>query len=109
MIGALHGVSGCCQCCPLRRRLFCGGCSWVEYQRIKLVWHGLYRLCPGASTAACVPFWGCGLCGKLPGRGGVGLCLAHCWVLRQQDLFAAMQRGTSGVSFVPAAGTSGHC
>ena len=23
-----------------------------------------------------------------------GLCLAHCWVLRQQDLFAAMQGGT---------------
>ena len=38
-----------------------------------------------------------------------GLCLAHCWVLRQQDLFAAMQGGTSGVSFVPAAGSSGLC
>ena len=37
---------------------------------------------------------------------GVGLCLAHCWVLRQQDLFAAMQGGTSGVSFVPASGTA---
>lgn len=35
----------------------------------------------------------------------VGLCLAHCWVLRQQDLFAAMQRASSGVSFVPASGT----
>ncbi len=38
-----------------------------------------------------------------------GLCLAHCWVLRQQDLFAAMQGGTSGVSFVPASGSFGHC
>jgi hypothetical protein len=63
MIGALHGVSGCCQCCPLRRRLFCGGCSWVEYQRIIfLAW--LSWLCPGASTAVRAP----ALCG------GVG-----CW------------------------------
>lgn len=35
----------------------------MEYQRIKLVWHGLYRLCPGASTAACVSaFCGGGCC-----------------------------------------------
>ena len=26
--------------CPLRRRLFCGGCSRVEYQRIGAWWHG---------------------------------------------------------------------
>jgi hypothetical protein len=32
----------------------------------------------------------------------VGLCLVHCWVLRQQDLFAAM-RGTV-VSLFPATG-----
>ena len=42
MIGALHGVSGCCQCCPLRRRLFCGGCSWVETSTNQdFFWHGL--------------------------------------------------------------------
>jgi hypothetical protein len=83
----------------------------VEYQRIKVFWHGLYRLCPGASTAACVSHFvgGVVLCGTWLGRGGWGLCLAHCWVLRQQDLFAAMQGGTSGVSFVPATVSSGHC
>jgi hypothetical protein len=64
-------------------------------------------LCPGASTAACASFFGgVVLLGTCPGRGWWGLCLAHCWVLRQQDLFAAMQGGTSGVSFVPASGTS---
>jgi hypothetical protein len=47
-----------------------------------------------------------GLLGTRPGCGLCGLCLAHCWVLRQQDLFAAMQGGTSGVSFVPASGSS---
>jgi hypothetical protein len=52
-----------------------------------------------------VPFWGCGVVGKVLGCGVWGLCLAHCWVLRQQDLFAAMHWGTSGVSFVPATGT----
>ena len=25
---------------PLRRRSFCGGCSWVEYQQIGAWWHG---------------------------------------------------------------------
>ena len=45
------------------------------------------------------------LCGTRRGVVCVGLCLAHCWVLRQQDLFAAMQRASSGVSFVPASGT----
>jgi hypothetical protein len=40
-----------------------------------------------------VSLWGCGLCGTWWGVVGVGLCLAHCWVLRQQDLFAAMQGG----------------
>jgi hypothetical protein len=78
----------------------------VEYQRIKLVWHGLHRLCPGASTATRVPFLGgVVLCGTRRGVVCVGLCLAHCWVLRQQDLFAAMRRASSGVSFVPASGT----
>ena len=62
-------------------------------------------LCPGASTVT--PFGG--LLGTCPGRGLCGLCLAHCWVLRQQDLFAAMQRASSGVSFVPASGIAGHC
>ena len=45
------------------------------------------------------------LCGTRRGVDCVGLCLAHCWVLRQQDLFAAMRRASSGVSFVPASGT----
>jgi hypothetical protein len=52
-----------------------------------------------------VPFGGVVLCGTRRGVVCVGLCLAHCWVLRQQDLFAAMQRASSGVSFVPASGT----
>ena len=78
----------------------------MEYQRIKLVWHGLHRLCPGASTAASRPLLGgVVLSGTRRGVVCVGLCLAHCWVLRQQDLFAAMQRASSGVSFVPASGT----
>ena len=78
----------------------------MEYQRIKFFWHGLDWLCPGASTAVCVPFGGVGCVERGRGVVGVGLCLAHCWVLRQQDLFAAMQGGTSGVSFVPASGTA---
>jgi len=48
-------------------------------------------LCPGVSTAL-LPFVG----GGVWNAAGVrvwGLCLAHCWVLRQQDLFAAMQGG----------------
>ena len=38
-----------------------------------------------------------GLLGKRSGVLVAGLCLAHCWVLRQQGLFAAMQ-GILGVS-----------
>ena len=68
-----------------------------------------YRLCPGVSTAVPRLLVGCGGVGNAPGRGLCGLCLAHCWVLRQQDLFAAMQRASSGVSFVPASGIAGHC
>ena len=73
VLPARYGLVMGCQCCPLRRRLFCGGCSWVEYQRIKLVWHGLYRLCPGASTAACAPFWGCGVVWKAAGAWWCGV------------------------------------
>ena len=40
-----------------------------------------------------VPLCGVGVVGNAAGVHGLwGLCLAHCWVLRQQDLFAAMQR-----------------
>ena len=38
-----------------------------------LFWHGLHRLCPGASTAASCPFGGVVLSGKLPGRGLCGV------------------------------------
>jgi hypothetical protein len=53
-----------------------------------------------------VPLLGVWCCvERCRGVAGVGLCLAHCWVLRQQDLFAAMHLGaSSGVSFVPASG-----
>jgi hypothetical protein len=34
---------------------------------------------------ACPPLWG-RVSGKAAGRGCCGLCLVHCWVLRQQDL-----------------------
>ncbi|QSZ47156.1 hypothetical protein AYX22_19955 [Arthrobacter sp. D5-1] len=40
-------------------------------------------------------FVGVGVVGNAAGVHGLwGLCLAHCWVLRQQDLFAAMQRAS---------------
>ena len=83
-----------------------GAHGWnINESKIFLAWP--LWLCPGASTAACASFFGgVVLLGTCPGRGWWGLCLAHCWVLRQQDLFAAMQGGTSGVSFVPASGTS---
>ena len=85
------------------RWVLMGGIS--TNQTFCLAWPS--RLCPGVSTASLR--FGVGVCGTLPGRGVWGLCLAHCWVLRQQDLFAAMQGGTSGVSFVPAAGSPAHC
>lgn len=54
--------------------------------------------------------WWWGVVRNVPGRGLCGLCLAHCWVLRQQDLFAAMQGGTVLVFLlVPASGIAGHC
>ena len=36
----MRGVWVCQEYSPLRRRLFCGGCSWVEYQRIGAWRHG---------------------------------------------------------------------
>ena len=83
-----------CQCCPLRRRLFCGGCSWVETStNQEFFWHGLSG-CVLVLVRQCrVSFVGCGGVRNALGRGLCGLCLAHCWVLRQQDLFAAMHGG----------------
>ena len=63
----------------------------INESRVFLAWP--FRLCPGVSTAVPRPFGGVVVSGKLPGRGLCGLCLAHCWVLRQQDLFAAMHLG----------------
>ena len=45
---------------PLRRRLFCGGCSWVEYQRIKLVLAWPWWLCPVVSTVSALSGVGVG-------------------------------------------------
>jgi hypothetical protein len=73
----------------------------------RFFWHGLCGCVLVLVRRPVLPFLGgVVLLGTCPGRGWWGLCLAHCWVLRQQDLFAAMQGGTSGVSFVPASGTS---
>jgi hypothetical protein len=33
-VSRVCGVCGLSGVGPLRRRLFCGGCSWVEYQQI---------------------------------------------------------------------------
>ena len=75
----------------------------------RVFWHGLSG-CVLVLVRQCrVSFVGCGGVRNALGRGLCGLCLAHCWVLRQQDLFAAMQRASSGVSFVPASGIAGHC
>ena len=62
----------------------------INESRVFLAWP--YRLCPGVSTAVRAPLGVC-VVGNVPGRGLCGLCLAHCWVLRQQDLFAAMHLG----------------
>ena len=51
-------------------------------------------LCPGVSTALLCPLVGVWWCWERAGAWLWGLCLAHCWVLRQQDLFAAMHGGT---------------
>ena len=65
----------------------------------QVFWHGLlvvvsWREYGGPLFALlCVG----GLLGKRSGVLVAGLCLAHCWVLRQQGLFAAMQ-GILGVS-----------
>ena len=63
----------------------------INESRVFLAWP--YRLCPGVSTAVPRPFGGVVVAWNAPGRGLCGLCLAHCWVLRQQDLFAAMHGG----------------
>ena len=58
-----------------------------------IFWHGLTG-CVLVLVRQCrVSFVGCGGVRNALGRGLCGLCLAHCWVLRQQDLFAAMQGG----------------
>ena len=44
----------------------------MEYQRIKLVWHGLHWLCPGVSTATCAPCGG-GVVWNVSGRGLCGV------------------------------------
>jgi len=70
-----------------------GAHGWnINESNVCLAWP--YRLCPGVSTAVRAPFLGVCVVGNVPGRGLCGLCLAHCWVLRQQDLFAAMQGDT---------------
>lgn len=68
-------------------------------------WHGLlvvvsWREYGSSFSHFCVG----GLLGKRSGVFVAGLCLAHCWVLRQQGLFAAM-RGILVFLVVPAAGT----
>ena len=70
----------------------------MEYQQIKFFGMACWWWCPGVSTAALFSHCVCGgLLGKRSGVLVAGLCLAHCWVLRQQGLFAAMQ-GILGVS-----------
>lgn len=70
----------------------------MEYQQIKFFGMACWWWCPGVSTAALFSHCVCGgLLGKRSGVFVAGLCLAHCWVLRQQGLFAAMQ-GILGVS-----------
>ena len=106
MIGALHGVSGCCQCCPLRRRLFCGGCSWVEYQRIIfLAW--LSWLCPGASTAVCaLSLWGVWVVGNVSGVPLVGVVFGALLGPEATGPFCSNAEGALLVFlFVPAAGS----
>jgi hypothetical protein len=77
----------------------------VEYQQIKFFGMACWWWCPGVSTAAPFRTFVCGgLLGKRSGVFVAGLCLAHCWVLRQQGLFAAMQ-GILVFLVVPAAGT----
>ena len=74
----MDGCRGVWKQSPLRRRLFCGGCSWVEYQQIAAGW-----FFPAPSTDALFPFGSSVLerCGWGESRFS---CLAHCWVLRQQ-------------------------
>ena len=48
---------------PLRRRKFCGGCSWVEYQRIGAWWHGPFLLVRTHPLGVCVlERWWSGRC-----------------------------------------------
>jgi hypothetical protein len=71
------GISrtGGVQCCPLRTLVWSGGRSWVECQRIVARYGNLphrfeyARLRVGKSRSV-----------------GVFGSLAHCWVLRQQDI-----------------------
>lgn len=57
-----------------------------------------------------VPFLGVWCCvERCRGVAGMGLCLAHCWVLRQQDLFAAMHGGIFWCFFCSCFRRPGHC
>lgn len=75
-------------------RLLSGGCSRVEYQRIR--WLFAVVSCQYGALLG-VP----GTCGAV--RKGFHL-LAHCWVLRQQGPFSALARRGRGpvASGVPA-------
>ena len=86
----VYAVVWCCQeASPLRRRLFCGGCSWVEYQRIcralgVLFFSSTNHLCGSGTVGRGVLVVGYGTllgpeatgpCGGSPGGGCcVGLC-----------------------------------
>ena len=56
-------------------------------------WHGLVVVSCG-EYGACFLFWGVGGLESVRGVMCPWLCLAHCWVLRQQDL----QRNVAGLS-----------
>ena len=78
----------------------------MEYQRIKLVWHGLHWLCPGVSTViVSVPLWGCGCgCWERVGAWCGGVVFGALLGPEATGPFCSNAGGTSGVSFVPAAG-----
>src|SRR6478609_3639262 len=89
----MSGCGGCQEASPLRRRLSCGGCSWVEYQQIAAVvlsCPSLVRTPGGSGTVGVVMWW--------------FSCLAHCWVLRQQGrgfaVFAFLGCGWCSGGFV---------
>lgn len=58
----MRGADGCQEYSPLRRRKFCGGCSWVEYQQIAAA--GFF---PVPSTDALWVSWN----GAGTGKGGL--------------------------------------